>query len=137
LASPSASASRERSTAKSGSKASRGSAAGSGCGCRYLKSPRARASRRGRRRRRNGEPAAAPIGDDREPKLCPALTKEPETTKTANSIAYQEYVSGLRCGWAIILGIVRFDGCDETTGFLLEAKADLDFMVDDNDELYW
>ena len=88
-------------------------------------------------RRRNGEPAAAPAVDDREPKLCPDPTKEPETTKSANSIAYQEYVSGLRYPLAIILGIVRYDGCDETTGFLLEAKADIDFMFDDNDELYW
>lgn len=62
---------------------------------------------------------------------------EPETTKSVNSIAYQEYVSGLRYPLAIILGIVRYDGCDETTGFLLEAKADIDFMFDDNDELYW
>ena len=40
-------------------------------------------------------------------------------------------------GWAIVLGIVRFDGCDPPTGFLLEAKANIDFMFDENDELYW
>ena len=49
-------------------------------------------------RRRDGEPAAAPIADDREPKLCPDPTQEPKTTKSANSIAYQEYVSGLPYG---------------------------------------
>jgi hypothetical protein len=37
---------------------------------------------------------------------------------------------------AIVLGFVRFDGCDETTGSMLEAKADLDFMFDANDKLY-
>ena len=58
-------------------------------------------------RRKEGEPAAAPSLDDREPKLCPDPMEEPKTTKLANSIAYQEYVSGLRYGWAIILGIVR------------------------------
>jgi hypothetical protein len=87
--------------------------------------------------RKDGEPAAAPAVDDRQPKLCPDPEEEPKTTKSANSIAYQQYVSGLRYGLAIILGIVRFDGCDETTGFLLEAKADIDFMFDTNDELYW
>jgi hypothetical protein len=87
-------------------------------------------------RRRDGAPAAAPTVDDREPRLCPDPRDEPKTTKSANSIAYQEYVSGLRYGLAIILGIVRYDGCDETTGFLLEAKADVDFMYDENDNLY-
>jgi hypothetical protein len=88
-------------------------------------------------RRKDGGPAAAPAVDDREPKLCPDPRDEPKTTKSANSIAYQEYVSGLRYGLAIILGIVRYDGCDQLTGFLLEAKADIDFMYDENDNLYW
>jgi hypothetical protein len=87
-------------------------------------------------RRKDGGPAAAPIGDDREPKLCPDPTEEPKTTKSANSIAYQEYVSKLPYGWAIVLGAVRFDGCDPPTGFLLEAKADLDHLFDANDNLY-
>ena len=87
-------------------------------------------------RRKDGEPAAAPIGDDREPKLCPDPTEEPKTTKSANSIAYQEYVSKLPYGWAIVLGIVRFDGCDPETGFLLEAKANIDHLFDANDVLF-
>jgi hypothetical protein len=74
-------------------------------------------------RREDGKPSAAPAADDHEPKLCPDPTPEPKTTKSANSIAYQEYVSGLPYGWAIVLGIVWFDGCDETTGNLLEAKG--------------
>jgi hypothetical protein len=87
-------------------------------------------------RREHGEPAATPIGDDREPKLCPDPSPEPRTTDSANSIAYQEYVSGLPYGWAIVLGIVRFDGCDPETGFLLEAKANIDHLFDANDVLY-
>ncbi|HEY1945158.1 MAG TPA: hypothetical protein VGH40_23840 [Roseiarcus sp.] len=63
----------------------------------------------------DGEPA----DDDREPKLCPDPTPEPKTTQSQNSIAYQEYVSKL-----------------PETGNLLEAKADIDFMFDENDELY-
>ncbi len=87
-------------------------------------------------RRRDGEPVAEPTADDNEPKLCPAPTEEPKTTKSQNSIAYQEYVSGLPYGWAIVLGTVRYDGCEPPTGFLLEAKANIDHLFDANDELY-
>ena len=58
------------------------------------------------------------------------------TTKSKNSIAYQEYVTKLRYGLAIWVGGVFFDGCDPRTGILLEAKADIDFMFDKNDDLY-
>lgn len=87
-------------------------------------------------RRANGEPAAGPADEDHEPKLCPDPTPEPKTTQSANSIAYQEYVSGLPYGWAIDIGDVIFDGCDPSTGFLLEAKAGIDFMFDRSDDLY-
>jgi hypothetical protein len=87
-------------------------------------------------RRADGEPTGAPAVDDHEPRLCPDPTPEPKTTKSANSIAYQEYVSGLPYGSAIALGQVMFDGCDSDTGILLEAKADIDFMFDKNDNLY-
>ena len=40
-------------------------------------------------------------------------------------------------GWAIVFGNVRFDGCDPETGFLLEAKANIDHLFDANDVLYW
>jgi hypothetical protein len=82
-----------------------------------------------------GAPEAARASDDDEPKLCPDPTPEPKTTKSLNSIRYQEYVSKLRYGLAIRVGGVRFDGCDPTTGDLLEAKADIDFMFDDADQL--
>jgi hypothetical protein len=83
----------------------------------------------------DGEPSAS--GED-EPKLCPEPTREPMTTTSANSIAYQEYVSKLPYGMAIKLGGLFFDGCDPTTGDLLEAKANIDFLFDSGDELkYW
>ncbi len=63
--------------------------------------------------------------------------EEPETTDKANSIAYQQYVSGLIYPLAINVGGVWFDGCDLRTGILLEAKGKIDFMFDVNDELYW
>jgi hypothetical protein len=88
-------------------------------------------------RRKDGEPAAAPIGDDREPRLCPDPTPEPRTTDSANSISYQEYVSGLPYPLAIWFGSLFFDGCDESTGDLLEAKANIDFLFDDADNLKW
>ena len=88
-------------------------------------------------RRKDGEPAAAPIADDREPRLCPVPREEPGTTDKANSIAYQQYVSGLIYPLAINVGGVWFDGCDLRTGILLEAKGKIDFMFDGNDKLYW
>jgi hypothetical protein len=87
--------------------------------------------------RKEGEPAAAPIPDDDEPRLCPKPTNEPATTKSANSIAYQQYVTGLRYPLAIWFGGMFIDGCDPPTGDLLEAKADIDFMFDRNDDVYW
>ncbi|MDE3177639.1 MAG: hypothetical protein KGM15_16180 [Pseudomonadota bacterium] len=83
-----------------------------------------------------GEPPTSGPGEDRTPKLCPDPTPEPKTTTSANSIAYQEYVSGLTYGLAIEVGGVYFDGCDPTTGKLLEAKANIDFMFDANNQVY-
>jgi hypothetical protein len=86
-------------------------------------------------RRVNGQPAGTPTDEDDEPKLCPDPTPEAKTTKSVNSIAYQEYVSGLPYGSAINVGGVNVDGCDPPTGNLLEAKADVDFMYEKNDTL--
>jgi hypothetical protein len=87
-------------------------------------------------RRNEGEPADAPVPDDHEPRLCPEPTNEPRTTNSTNSISYQEHVSGLIYPLAIWFGGLFFDGCDPPTGLLLEAKADIDFMFDQDDELY-
>jgi len=87
-------------------------------------------------RRGDGEPVAAPVTDDHEPRLCPVPREEPETTDKANSIAYQQYVTGLIYPLAINVGGVWFDGCDLRTGILLEAKGQIDFMFDENDKLY-
>jgi hypothetical protein len=88
-------------------------------------------------RRANGEPIASPTHHDDEPRLCPAPTPEPKTTKSKNAITYQEYVSGLPYGLAIFVGVVRYDACDQWTGDLGDAKADMDFRFDDNDDLYY
>jgi hypothetical protein len=88
-------------------------------------------------RGKDDEPVAAPIAEDQEPRLCPEPTNEPRTTTSANSIAYQQYVSGLVYPLAIWFGGLFFDGCDPPTGLLLEAKADIDFMFDKNDDVYW
>jgi Restriction endonuclease fold toxin 5 len=87
-------------------------------------------------RRADSEPAVDPTDREQEPRLCPKPTTEPKTTKSANSIAYQEYVSKLPYGWAIRIGDVNFDGCDPLTGNLLEGKADIDFLFDDDDNLH-
>ena len=81
------------------------------------------------------QPALRPIDPDHQPRLCPAPTPEPKTFKSKNSIAYQQYVTNLPYGLAVLLGTVRYDGCDPLTGNLKEAKADIDFMFDDNDKL--
>ena len=88
-------------------------------------------------RRQDDEPVAPPIANDNEPRLCPKPTKEPETMTAvrANAIAYQEYVSGLPYPFAIFFGGIWFDGCDERTGLLLDAKAKNDHIFDANDNL--
>jgi hypothetical protein len=86
--------------------------------------------------RANSEPANDPAAGDHQPKLCPAPTPEAKTTNSRNSIAYQEYVSGLPYGWAIRVGDVDFDGCELSTGHLLEAKANIDHLFDENDEVF-
>jgi hypothetical protein len=83
------------------------------------------------------KPDASAAPQDRGPKLCPDPTPESMTTYSDNSIRYQEYVSKLPYGWAINVGGVDFDGCDPKTGDLLEAKADIDFMYDSKDNLWF
>jgi hypothetical protein len=84
----------------------------------------------------SGQPASSLLSKNPGPNLCPAPTPEPKTTKLANSIAYQEYVSKLPYGLAIHVYGVDYDGCDPPTGDLQEAKADIDHLFDKNDNLY-
>jgi len=88
-------------------------------------------------RARDGATVPDAASDDFAPKLCPDPSPEPKTTKSENSIRYQEYVSKLPYGSAIKVGGVKFDGCDPATGNLLEAKANIDHLFDGNDNLYW
>ena len=86
-------------------------------------------------RGKDGEPVAAPTTDDREPNLCPDPRKESETNNSENAIAYQEYVTGLPHPWAILFDGTWFDGCDPRTGWLLDAKANMDFLFNAEDRL--
>jgi hypothetical protein len=84
------------------------------------------------------EPEASAAPQDREPELCPKPVPEPETADwRINSVLYQEYVTKLEYGLAIYVGGVYFDGCDPKTGDLLEAKANIDFMYDSRDKLFF
>ena len=84
------------------------------------------------------EPDASAAPKEREPELCPRPVPEPETADwRINSLLYQEYVTKLEYGLAIYVGGVYFDGCDPKTGDLLEAKADIDFMYDSRDKLFF
>jgi hypothetical protein len=63
------------------------------------------------------------------PKLCPEPSGESNKGWSANSSAYQRYVSGLGAGLAVLLNGVSFDGCDPSTGFMLEGKGNYAFFV--------
>jgi hypothetical protein len=69
--------------------------------------------------------AASPAeGDqpDHEPRECPAPEAKIEGM-SEDARAYQEQITGLSPYTHMILYWVDFDGCDETTGDMLEAKA--------------
>ena len=61
--------------------------------------------------------------DQDRPKLCPDPNAENITGRSERSLAYQEQVSGLPRGLEVTLNGVRFDGCIETDGTMLEAKG--------------
>ena len=64
-----------------------------------------------------------------KPKLCPDTTEESTEGRKTRSIEYQTYVSGLRPGLDVKLTDpatgrdVKFDGCRESDGTMLEAKG--------------
>jgi len=79
-----------------------------------------------------------PAQDDDRPRLCPEPESDHPHGATARSIAYQEQISGLPPGLAVRLNGVVFDGCDESTGTMLEAKAAYEqFMTDPHKAFIW
>ena len=57
-----------------------------------------------------------------EPELCPPPTPESTNGRKPEEILYQRQITGLEIGCDVELNGTRFDGCDELTGDMLEAK---------------
>jgi hypothetical protein len=68
-------------------------------------------------------PATTAAQDDDEPQVCPPPTIENITKRSARSLAYQSQITGLPIGFDMEYRGVRFDGCDDTTGRMIEAKG--------------
>jgi hypothetical protein len=59
-----------------------------------------------------------------DPNSCPPPTIEIDNGKrSARSIAYQSQITGLLPGFDVLYNGVRFDGCDDVTQRMLEAKG--------------
>jgi hypothetical protein len=69
----------------------------------------------------DASPALAP--EDDEPKVCPPPTPESIAGRSSRSLAYQNQITGLPIGWDVLYRGVRFDGCNNTTQFMQEAKG--------------
>lgn len=66
----------------------------------------------------------SPTTDSDDPKNCPPLTVEIDNgERSARTIAYQSQITGLLPGFDMQYNGVRFDGCDEITQRMLEAKG--------------
>ena len=61
--------------------------------------------------------------DRNEPELCPDPTLENINGRKERTLRYQEQISGLPHGFDVQLNGVRFDGCNESDGTMLEAKG--------------
>jgi hypothetical protein len=68
-------------------------------------------------------PATAVMPDDDEPKVCPPPVKENTAGRSARSLAYQSQITGLDPNLDVPYRGVRFDGCNENTGRMIEAKG--------------
>jgi|SRR5579884_2196918 len=64
----------------------------------------------------------AQTGQNR-PQLCPKPTPEDFTGRKDRALAYQQQITGLPPGLEVKLNGVRFDGCREADGTMLEAKG--------------
>lgn len=62
--------------------------------------------------------------DTDDPKSCPSPTIEIDNGKrSARATAYQSQITGLLPGFDVLYNGVRFDGCDDVTQRMLEAKG--------------
>jgi hypothetical protein len=75
------------------------------------------ASRTGAEARAEGQ-----TGKNR-PQLCPEPTAEDFTGRKERALVYQQQITGLPPGLEVKLNGVRFDGCREADGTMLEAKG--------------
>jgi len=70
-----------------------------------------------------------------EPQLCPDPSPDRPGYKSPRSIEYQSLVTNLPPGLGILYNGVMFDGCRESDGVLLEAKAwGYEWAMDDLDD---
>jgi hypothetical protein len=60
---------------------------------------------------------------EQQPNLCPDPSAEITAGRSERSLAYQEQITGLPRGLEVMLNDVRFDGCREQDGTMLEAKG--------------
>jgi len=72
-----------------------------------------------------GEPSKdpPPATSDDQPEDCPAPTPENIKGRSKRSLAYQSQITGLPPGLDVNLNGVRFDGCDDATARMIEAKG--------------
>lgn len=61
--------------------------------------------------------------DRNEPELCPDPTLENTNGRKERALLYQEQISGLPRGFDVQLNGVKFDGCRDSDGTMLEAKG--------------
>ena len=80
----------------------------------------------------------SPAGSDDDPENCPVPTPENTKGRSRRSLAYQTQITGLPEGWDVALNGVRFDGCDDETQRMMEAKGlGMEWMLNwPTDKLY-
>jgi hypothetical protein len=61
--------------------------------------------------------------DDDDQRACPEPVKENTAGRSARSLAYQSQITGLDPNLDVPYRGVRFDGCNENTGRMIEAKG--------------
>jgi hypothetical protein len=64
-----------------------------------------------------------------QPKVCPDVSREDITKRDPEAVVYQAQITGLEPGLVVRLNNVAFDGCDDRTGNMLEAKKGQDWYM--------